>query len=167
MIKSLILAILLALSTSALGAEGDLWLNLHIGSKHSGDGYYDQTYDWSDEPNNSAAYHEYNERNLGAGIVYETADWVDIRGGAFRNSHHTTTVYGAAGIHTTYTNPVAVGLMGGISTGYEAKTNMILTPIAMPYISLNTKYVRAEIVYMPSMSTTTHHMVGLSIALTY
>lgn len=166
--KSILASALILASTSAIAEKGDLWLNLHIGSKHSGEGYYDQTIDWkaNGEFNNSSTYREYNETNYGGGLIYEVEDFIDARIGGYQNSVHSTSVYAGGSLHSSFTNPVAVGLMLGAITGYDAITGMPVSIMVMPYASLNTKYARAEITYLPGIGET-DSILGLSLAFTF
>ena len=167
MSKVIAVSTLLA-SSSVFGAAGDLWLNVHIASSHSADGYFDKTYDWeaAGDYNNNNAYHLYNEDNPGLGLIYEVEDFIDARAGAFKNSYYETSVYAGAGIHTPNVNPVSVGIMLGGATGYEAMTEQNISILVMPYLSLNTKYVRIEVSYIPSIGSMSS-ATGLSTSFTF
>ena len=167
--RNMLAAILLTASNSAISAEGDLWLNIHIASKHSGDYYFDQRVDWEGmgEPNNEIAKRPYNEQNYGLGFIYEVEDFLDSRAGFFKNSVHETSIYGGGSLHTSNTNLVSVGVMLGIVSGYEAAGGQTLMPIALPYIGINSKHVRAELTYLPAISDKMNSVVSFSMSVTY
>jgi len=140
--KSILASALILASTSAFALEGDHWINLHIGSQHSDPGFYE------DDTND---FYEYEESNPGIGYEYEATDNKSFRVGTYRNSLAEQSVYLGGNFHTKYTDGIAVGVMLGLSTGYERQYGMTVTGIVLPNVMVIIAPVRIELGYVPAI----------------
>lgn len=142
--KTLLITALLASSTSAFAEAGDMWLNFHIGSSHSGEGYYK----YEDNDGEKTPYYE---DNYGIGIEYETGSTLSLKAGTYRNSTNNQTIYGGINLHTSYENTFGIGLNLGLATGYEDQYGSSILPMAMPTLNIIIGDARAEISYLPGI----------------
>jgi len=142
-----IIGIMLASSKANAGVI----LNLHIGSYHTGGigGW------WSAE---SGELEQYNETNPGLGLSYQFNNNLEVRGGGYKNSHNANSFYLGGAAYTSSRRLLSIGAAAGVVTGYDG---LILNPdfeykkvqpFAMPTVYINTKRVRTEIGYLPSLA---------------
>ena len=150
-------AILALTAQCAMAETGDTWINLHLGSHHD-------TNQWFDDNGNAF---DFNESNYGAGVIHEWIDHLDVRAGAFRNSFDHTSVYTGIGWHTSYQKPVSAALQVGIATGYKNTPtggDSALVGYVMPTLGINFDRVRAEIGYIPSTGEDKSNVVTFSLS---
>jgi hypothetical protein len=101
------------------------WLDLHMASKHTQQG-------------------EFNEVNPGLGYMGR-----GFAVGFYKNSHKKTSVYLAKYLQTN-TKYVNVGIAGGVITGYKKQTGRTIAPIAFPYFTVGTHEVALKIGTIPT-----------------
>ena len=131
---------------AAPAAQGDLWLDVNVGSRHSEDRYL-----WRGQ------VREYNERNLGLGLGYEWRSWLEAKAGWFENSYEKTSVYAVVNAKWDLAGRsrwlVAPGISGGLITGYHDTPEQTGTvaPWGLLTLSLgNENRWRVVLGYLPS-----------------
>ena len=143
------IAVLMLIAANAHANKGDIWLDLHIGSHHSGEGIW-----WDDDFNS----HEWTEVNPGVGIGYGALDNIELKAGIYKNSHDKTAVYGGVKWHTDYERFISVSVTVGLVSGYEV-SQTIDTPITayiLPAISFHPHHrVRIDLGYLPGKTRET------------
>ena len=153
-IVCLILAGVILIVNDARGAEGDLWLDLHIGSKHSRSHWTWDTniMDMNGNGDILAVKHDeyrFREFNPGAGITYETTNNISISSGFVINSYDNLSVYTMFDFHTDSRARFSYGISVGPITGYldtpEATWLMV-----QPHVTMRTtKNTRARLGAQP------------------
>ena len=114
--RTIISIILLTAFSNTYAAKDDLWLKIHIASKH-----FSESGVWVDDYGQE---HPWNEGNPGLGLEYEITNNLSVNGGGYYNSHEKVSIYGGIKLHTSYDRVFAVGLGGGLVTGYEITQNV-------------------------------------------
>jgi len=93
---------------------------------------------------------DFNERN--PGFAYSRGNGHGLTGGIYRNSFYETSVF--AGYYTQTEEPyLNIGIVGGLITGYEQQTGKEIFPLALPYVLIGPKAVRARIGALPGVFT--------------
>jgi len=97
----------------------------------------------------TASYHfdrnDYEEENWGIGI--ERPFYEKVRGvaGVYRNSFSKTSIY-VGGVYSPFTfGPAAVGVMGGLFTGYGDGFQLVIAPV----LSVEGETMGANLLYVP------------------
>jgi hypothetical protein len=142
--KSILFALVLLVASTAHANEGDWWLDIHVLSYHNND-----SRTWYDDDGKAR---EWQEDNWGLGVGYGITQHMELKAGAYRNSHDATSVYAGVKWHTDYERLISIGLLAGLVTGYE-ETQHVDGPVTgylLPVIGIHPHYrVRAEIGYIP------------------
>ncbi len=125
-------------------AEGDLWLDLNVASKHTGASEY--TYNGKTE--------DFNETNLGAGLSYDIDGTFEATGGFFRNSYDKNSMYaGVKAKRDFFVNKVVLtpGLTVGLVTGYDntEANGRQFQPLAVPNVTAAVGRFRGTVGYIP------------------
>jgi hypothetical protein len=105
---------------------------------------------------------EYQQANAGAGIRFENQSdgkRVMMAVGAYLNSLGRTTAYAATGVSWKIMPYFDVGLVCGVSTGY----NVAILPSVFPAVSFGGNAYRLNIAVMPEIENVTPAVVALSI----
>lgn len=111
---------------------------MHWGSKHFGSGVADE---------------QFNERNLGIGVVHNISRSFSMRGGIYDNSYNRNSVYLGGDLYMVH-RYFTTGVQAGIATGYAGTQQGSggVTPYLMPYIGVGTRTVKAEIGCLPPIN---------------
>lgn len=138
--KHLSMAVLcLVMSTSSYAGSNDVWLDVHVGSKHKADGYVE-----------NGVHKPFNEVNNGIGLTLRVRPGIDVSAGTFINSIHERSNYVSVDWHTRAINYLRVGVAVGAVTGYEKVIGAAaVVPIVMPNVVLITKRYKALVGVLP------------------
>ena len=121
--------------TWAYQAHADDWVEVHIGSKHSEDTYYDhETYEKK----------EFNETNLGLGYMHGLNEHIEVGFGGYKNSYNIDSFYTGFDLHTDTRDFVRLGVRAGIITGYDFTPIMVL-----PNVTFTNGNVRMMVGWIP------------------
>ena len=124
------------LMTSSVPAEP--WIELHAGSKHGESTYYDLR----------GHKQEYNETNLGLGIMFPVNQHLEVGAGFFKNSYNINTLYTGFDIHTTDRAPVRYGLSVALVDGYQ-DTPTPTRVMVLPNLTMGNEHIRLKIGIIP------------------
>lgn len=141
-------AIMLPLTCSA----GD-WASIHIGSSHSKATYFDDSGD----------IHEYNETNLGLGVMSSTDKYTELGAGYYRNSFNRNSFYAGADFHTSDDNAVRAGVSFFAVTGYEESYVMPLPNITA---RINSQ-IRVSVGYLPAKDNDGADVITLTLGVAF
>jgi len=140
-----ILVVLLMVTAQAHAK--DLWLDVHMVSKHSSNTY-----------TREGVVREYNEINLGLGLTKELSHRWSARVGVYKNSYYKTSVYlGYAARHTIYKMKgvkVDAELFLGAVSGYTRNSSTGIIPMGLPALSVSHGRVKAIVGYIPAFGGT-------------
>lgn len=142
--RTLLLAAILASATPAMALEG--WVDFPIGSVHN-----------TDTVEIDGVDQDINNSNPGLGFTFAGVDRhtgktepnISYRIGGYHNSYYDTSYYAGINPHTNRHKTIMVGAILGVVSGYgkqEDTSNII--PIVVPHISFQTRYGRAELMYV-------------------
>lgn len=119
----------------AAGADTP-WIEIHGLSKHSKSTY------------NDGQEREFNEINIGAGVMFPVTEHVELGFGQFKNSYNINTQYAGFDWHTTSRAPVRYGVSVAIMTGYE-NTPTPSNIMVLPNLTIGNGNVRLKIGVLP------------------
>ena len=91
---------------------------------------------------------EYNESNPGLGYNHNNG----FTAGFYKNSYSKLSVF-AGGYIETKKELLNVGIMSGLITGYKDQTGRNVGPMALPYVLIGPKAIRARIGALPGAVT--------------
>lgn len=125
--------------------RNELWLNA---------GMYSYHYDKSQNLNNN---------NIGAGVEYRFSSVASITVGGFKNSDSTHSNY--AGIYwlPIAVGPVNIGIVGGSFNGYSSTNNGGWFPAVFPAITIEGKWVGANMFLIPTVGDRVHGAISLQL----
>jgi len=88
---------------------------------------------------------DYEEQNWGLGLEHSLSEQWRVTAGIYRNSFSKTSIY-VGGVYSPFAfGPAAVGVMGGLFTGYGDH----LQPVLAPVLSLEGRRLGANLLYVP------------------
>jgi len=140
----LAVSVLLLFAYDIQAAEGDLWLDFNLASKHTNASQY--TYKGETK--------DFNESNLGAGLSYDIDGTFEATAGFFRNSYDKNSTYvGVKAKHDFRFGRVLVapGVTVGLVTGYDDTEvqGAKLQPLAVPSLTFTFDKFRGTVGYIP------------------
>lgn len=135
---------------SAGKADANYWIETHLASKHSQSTYFD----------NSGTQREYNEVNLGMGIMLPISNNIEVGFGGFKNSYSINTYYTGFDLHTNSQAPVRYGISAAIMTGYE-DTPTPTRVMILPNLTIGNQHVRLKIGVIPGPVIVTTFTLGV------
>ena len=92
-------------------AYSGTWVDIHLGSKHNRDGWYDNVFTPTIGGGYvESTYHEYNEFNPGIGIDHDVSKHWSVGGGIVKNSYHKWTPHAGIDLHTSRARAVQLGM---------------------------------------------------------
>ena len=125
----------------------DVWLDLHVASRHAQPGDY-----------MDGVYKAFNENNEGIGLSIAVHEYVDVSVGAYDNSYYKRSNYAGVDVHTAVSNYVRLGVSAGYVSGYEFTNVMVL-----PNVTFIANRFKARIGVIPGDKGVVTFSVGVRL----
>ena len=125
--------------------RSELWLNAGMYSYH-----YDKS-------------QNFNNNNIGFGAEYRFSSVASATVGGFKNSDSTHSNYAGIYWQPIALGPVNIGIVGGGFNGYSSTNNGGWFPAVFPAITIEGKWVGANMFLIPTVGDRVHGAVSLQL----
>lgn len=128
-------------------SRSELWLNAGMYSYH-----YDKS-------------QNFNNNNIGFGVEYRFSSVASFTIGGFKNSDSTHSNYVGIYWQPIALGPINIGLVGGGFNGYQATNNGGWFPAIFPALTVEGRWVGANIFFIPTVGDRVHGAISLQLKL--
>jgi hypothetical protein len=128
-------------------ARNQLWLNAGMYSYH-----YDKS-------------QSFNNNNIGIGAEYRFSTVASVTIGGFKNSNSTHSNYVGIYWQPIALGPINIGAVGGAFNGYTATNNGGWFPAIFPALTIEGKWVGANLFFIPTVGDKVHGAISLQLKL--
>ena len=125
----------------------ELWLNAGMQSYHF------------------AKEQHFNNNNLGVGVEYAFNTVASVTVGEYKNSLRHQTNYAVINYHPIELGPIKVGIVAGVINGYPAMNQGNYSPALLPTISIEYKWIGANLYFIPPINNTTYSVLSAQLKL--
>jgi hypothetical protein len=109
----------------------------------------------------------FNQQNFGFGLEYQVDRARYLVLGEYQNSVHGSTRYAGGGWMPLTYGPFKIGAIAGVADGYPKMRGGRFFPIILPVMAIETKYVGANFVIMPSVAGKVSGCVAMQLKLRF
>ena len=127
--------------------RNQLWLNAGMYSYH-----YDKS-------------QNFNNNNVGFGGEYRFSTVASITVGGFKNSDSTHSNYVGFYWQPVAVGPLSLGVVGGGFNGYQSTNNGGWFPAIFPALTVEGKWVGANVFFIPTVGDRVHGAISLQLKL--
>lgn len=105
----------------------------------------------------------YNNKNFGFGAEYVFSSVASVTAGGFKNSDSKHSNYIGVYYHPVAVGPFKVGFVAGGLNGYPSANNGGWFPALIPTVSLEYRWVGANLLLIPSVGDKVHGAISLQL----
>jgi hypothetical protein len=105
----------------------------------------------------------FNNNNLGLGVEYAFNTVASVTVGEYSNSLRHQTNYAGIYYHPIELGPIKVGIVAGVLNGYPAMNQGHYTPTLLPAISIEYKWIGANLYFIPPINNTTYSVLSAQL----